>query len=240
MSRLSRGRSFGFTAGILVMVWMVLVGMPGMGQASFSVQEDGFSISNSPGYCFAMVAFSRWYYLSRESKPPLRKAIAGRAQQKIARELQEFYSRNLIRTQADYCNKHHVNPSESFKQCLIGLISGDPRIVLLMNKGTQGAVLHAVLAYEWIPDQNLLKVYDPNYPHKERFIDLEKRQYSSLDITYNSICFPEVLNNNGVLVKRMERLYAFHVQGSGQQARRGGPVAGPSLNTARTENIAAR
>lgn len=240
MASLSRGKPFGFATGILFMMWMVVVGMSGNGQASFNVQEDGFSISNSPGYCFAMVAFSRWYYLARESNPPLRKAIAGQAQQKIARELQEFYGRNLIRTQADYCNKHHMNPSESFMQCLIGLVSGDPRIVLLMNKGTKGTVLHAVLAYEWVSDENLLKVYDPNYPHKERFIDLEKRQYTSLDITYNSICFPEVLNNHDVLVKRMERLYAFHVQGNGQRARRGGPVAGPLLNRARTENIAAR
>ncbi|MEI7448083.1 MAG: hypothetical protein WCJ75_00555 [Desulfomonile sp.] len=224
------------TAVMFVVIFILIFGTKSGVQASFNVNEDAFSISNSPGYCFAMVAFSRWYYLAREGRPPLRKVIAGQAQQRIARELQEFYSKNLIKIQADYCNRHHGDPAESFKRLVVGLVSGEPRIVLLMNKGTLGAVLHAVLAYEWLPHQNLLKVYDPNYNKEERFIDVEKRQYTSLDITYNSICFPEVLNSHQALLKRMERLYAFHVDRSPQETYLG-PVSQPLVKRVQAGSV---
>ncbi len=194
--------------------------------ASFRIKEDSFSISNAPGYCFAMVAFARWYYLSRQGEPPLRKALSPAAQLRIARELQDFYSQNLIKLQADYCNIHHANPSESFRRFLLGLLSGEPQIVLLMNRGDKGAVLHAVLAYEWLPEHNVLKVYDPNYTKEERYIDLDKKWYTSLDITYNAICFPEVLNAHPALVRRMEYLYNRYANRVGDQ-RLAGPVVRP-------------
>lgn len=206
-------------------------------QASFNISEDAFSISNSPGYCFAMVAFSRWYYLTRQDAPPLRKVIPGQVQQKIAKELQEFYSQNLIRIQADYCNKNHAEPTESFRRFLAGLVAGEPKIVLLMNKGSNGAVLHAVLAYEWMPELNMIKVYDPNYVKEERFIDLAKRRYTSLDITYNSVCFPEVLHSHAGLAQRMERLYAYHVNRR-LADRRPGPIAQPILKRAQGGDVA--
>jgi hypothetical protein len=203
-------------------------------EASFNIKEDGFSISNAPGYCFAMVAFARWYYLIRRNDPPLRKALNPSVQQRIARELQEFYSQHLIRLQADYCNKFHSNQNEPFHRLLIGLVSGEPRIVLLMNKGSRGAILHAVLAYDWIPNNNLLKIYDPNYISEERFIDLNKREYTSLDITYHSICFPEVLHSNEVLLEKMSGLYTVHVKGRATVSSRG-PVASPQWKRAQAD-----
>jgi len=196
-------------------------------RAHFRINEDSFSISNAPGYCFAMVAFSRWYYLTKENALPLRKVISPNVQLRIARELQEFYSRNLIKTQADYCNLHHAKPSESFRRFLLGLLSGDPQIVLLMNKGSQGAVLHAVLAYEWVPERNSLKIYDPNYTKEERFLDLDKKLYTSLDISYNSICFPEVLNDHPSLVTHMRRLYVRYV--ANRDERLASPIIRPTL-----------
>ena len=106
-----------------------------------------------------------------------------------------------------------------------------------MNKGPHGAVLHAVLAYEWLPEQNVIKVYDPNYSKEERFIDLEKRRYTSLDITYNSICFPEVLNSHQGLVKRMEKLYTYHVSRRVQD-RGLGPIALPILKRGQAGDVA--
>ncbi|MCX5862373.1 MAG: hypothetical protein WCG29_06160 [Desulfomonile sp.] len=231
-------RSLVKRAALIMPVLILSLFVPHAGvQAAFRIHEDAFSISNSPGYCFAMVAFSRWYYLTRHETPPLRRVIAGQAQQKIARELQEFYSQNLIKIQADYCNRNHSEPSESFRAFIIGLVSGEPRIVLLMNKGPHGAVLHAVLAYEWLPEQNVIKVYDPNYSKEERFIDLEKRRYTSLDITYNSICFPEVLNSHQGLVKRMEKLYTYHVSRRVQD-RGLGPIALPILKRGQAGDVA--
>lgn len=195
----------------------------GDADGSFRIKEDSFSISNAPGYCFAMVAFARWYYLSRQDEPPLRKAISPAAQLRIAKELQDFYSQNLIKLQADYCNIHHANPTESFRRFLLGLLNGEPQIVLLMNRGSNGAVLHAVLAYEWLPERNVLKVYDPNYTKEERFIDLDKKWYTSLDITYNAICFPEVLNSHPALVRQMQHLYSRYASKIGDR-RLAGPV----------------
>jgi hypothetical protein len=204
------GRFIGCVA--LVLCFNILFLAPGQAGASFKVSEDAFSISNAPGYCFAMAAFARWYYLMHPGEPPLRKAMSKKTQQQIARELQNYYSKNLIGLQAEYCNKYGQNQGESFKRFAAGLLRGEPRIVLLMNKGPRGAILHAVLAYEYLPQNNSVKIYDPNYINGERIIDLEKRQYTSLDITYNAICFPEVLQQHPNLVQKMESLYAFHVE----------------------------
>ncbi len=195
----------------LIVGFLLCVQWTGSANAYFNVGRDTFTISNSPGYCFAMAAFSRWYYLVHHGEPPLRAVLDKNAQQRLARELQQFYSKNLINIQADYCNRYHSNQGESFKQFLSGLMIGDPRLVLLMNKGKQGIVLHAVLAYEWMPENNVIKVYDPNYINAERFIDLEQRQYRSLDISYNEICFPEVLDDHSVLVAKMEKLYDTYI-----------------------------
>ena len=196
----------------VALVGLLLFSGTTQAQPSFCVNDDAFSISNAPGYCFAMAAFSRWYYLTHQGEPPLRKILDKRGQRQIARELQEFYSKNLISLQAAYCNKYHGNQSESFKRFAAGLAMGEPRIVLLMNKGPRGAVLHAVLAYEWHPQQHILKIYDPNYCNEERLLDLERQEYTSLDITYDAICFPEVLHNHNALVRKMQSLYAFHVE----------------------------
>jgi len=204
------GRLLGCVA--LILCFSVLFLAPGKAGASFKVTEDGFSISNAPGYCFAMAAFARWYYLMHQGEPPLRKLVNKRTQQLIARELQSYYSKNLIALQAEYCNKYNHNQGESFKRFAAGLLKGEPRIVLLMNKGPRGAILHAVLAYEYLPQSNAIKIYDPNYINEERLVDLERRQYTSLDITYNAICFPEVLHQHPSLVKKMESLYALHVE----------------------------
>jgi len=176
-----------------------------------------------------MTCFSRWYYLNRQSEPPLRQALSKKAQQRVARELQEFYSKHLIKLQADYCNRYQGNKLESFNRFVSGLSAGEPRIVLLMNKGPRGAVLHAVLAYEWLPAQKLLKVYDPNYNCEERFIDLERGEYTSLDITYHSICFPEVLQDHEFLVRKMQALYASCAIRTPSNA---GPVANPQFRKA--------
>ncbi len=191
--------------------------------AAFDVRRDSFSISNSPGWCFAMAAYSRWYYLVRQGEPPLRQACDPRGQQRIAKELQDFYSKNLVKIQAEYCNKHYINQAESFRHMLVGLLGGEPQIVLLMNKNSRGTVLHAVLAYEWIPEQKSLKIYDPNYNSQERYINLEIGKYTSLDITYHAICFPEVLQHNQALVRKMENLYAMHVNRKELAAR--GPIS---------------
>ncbi|HMK37055.1 MAG TPA: hypothetical protein VK463_18415 [Desulfomonilaceae bacterium] len=209
MSILLSGRLVGF---VLISCLSVFFLFPGHIQASFKVTEDAFSISNAPGYCFAMAAFSRWYYLMHPGEPPLRKVFDKRNQQKIAKELQTFYSKNLIGLQAEYCNRYHSNQNESFKRFAEGLLKGEPRIVLLMNKGPRGAVLHAVLAYEYAPERNYIKIYDPNYINQERCVDLERREYTSLDITYNAICFPEVLQQEPSLVNKMESLYAAHLE----------------------------
>lgn len=200
---------FAVCAVILACAWAIQG--TGSARAAFCVGDDGFSISNAPGYCFAMSAFSRWYYLRHQGEPPFRRVVDKKVQERIARELQQYYSKNLINIQADYCNKFHGNQTESFQRFLAGIVTGEPRLVLLMNKSGRGAVLHAVLAYEWVPEQSILKIYDPNYTNGERFIDLESRQYTSLDVTYNAICFPEILHYHPGLVKKMELLYALHV-----------------------------
>lgn len=185
---------------------------PAEANRDFAVRDDAFSISNAPGYCFAMAAFSRWYYLTRDQgQPPLRKALAPDTQQRIASELQQFYSTNLVTIQANYCNAYHDDPSESVRQFLGGLAKGEPRLVLLMNKSGRGAILHAVLAYEWVPEHNLVKIYDPNYTNEERVIDLDKKRYTSLDVHYSAICFPEVLNDHAGLLRKMEALYDTYV-----------------------------
>jgi hypothetical protein len=204
-------RMFRFVAAIAVIVSLGVVQIP-QAQAAFSIGEDAFSISNAPGYCFAMAAFSRWYYLTHQGEPPLRKFLDKRTQQTIAKELQSFYSKNLITLQADFCNRFNGNQNESFKRFAEGLIKEEPRIVLLMSRGPRGAILHAVLAYGYLPDQNLVKIYDPNYLNDERLIDLERREYTSLDITYTAICFPEALQSNANLIRKMENLYASHVE----------------------------
>lgn len=179
--------------------------------AAFNIATDAFSISNAPGYCFAMAAFSKWYYVNHRSHPPLRRILSPRAQEEIARQLQDYYSKHLISMQADYCNHYHENQGDSFRRFATGLALGEPRIVLLMNKGKRGPVLHAVLAYEWNPEQEIIRVYDPNYNNAERVIDMEQGSYTSLDITYQAICFPEVLDTNSGLVKKMEILYQLYV-----------------------------
>jgi hypothetical protein len=204
------GRLLGLV--VLTLSFSLVISVPGQAGAAFKVTEDAFSISNAPGYCFAMAVFARWYYLMHQGEPSLRKVMPKRAQQQIAKELQAYYSKNLVALQAEYCNRYHLNPGESFKRFAEGLLKGEPRIVLLMNKGPKGAVLHAVLAYEYLPHNNTIKVYDPNYINHERLINLEKREYTSLDITYNAICFPEVFHHHPSLVQKMENLYAVHVE----------------------------
>lgn len=199
--------------------------------AAFDVHKDAFSISNAPGWCFAMAAFARWYYLTRHDAAPLRYVLDEGTQQRIAKELQGFYSKNLVKIQADYCNQHHERRMESFRRFLVGLAAGEPRIVLLMSRSTKGVVLHAVLAYAWLPDNQMIKVYDPNYCNEERFIDLERKEYTSLDITYNALCFPEVLHSNPGLVKKMESLFTTCAAVHGT-VRRNGPVARPLVKRA--------
>ena len=200
----SVGMSF-VVAGLLLVVGIKPA------EASFKVSKDGFSISNAPGYCFAMAAFSRWYYLNCAGYPPLRAAVPSPIQNRIARELQSFYSAHLVGIQAEYCNRYSSDQTESFRRFVLSLMMGEPRIVLLMNKSKRGAVLHAVLAWDWIPERNIVRVYDPNYCDEERYIDLNAKQYTSLDITYSAICFPEVLDDHKALVRKMEALYNQHV-----------------------------
>ncbi|MFH0823023.1 MAG: hypothetical protein V2B18_09755 [Pseudomonadota bacterium] len=206
--RCARVCTLAIVAGLVV----VLVGCgTADAEAHFSVTKDGFSISNAPGYCFAMAVFSRWYYLTKPESPPLRSALARKTQERIAGELQQYYSKHLIGVQAEYCNRYRDDQTESFRRFIVGLMMGEPRLVLLMNKTRQGAVLHAVLAYQWLPDRNKLKIYDPNYSDEERFLDLNRREYTSLDILYNAICFPEVLDDHESLVRKMENLYSRYV-----------------------------
>jgi hypothetical protein len=157
-----------------------------------------------------MAAFARWYYLTRRDDLPLKKAFTAASQRAIAKELQQFYSDSLVGLQADYCNAHQANQTESFQRFLTGILSGEPRIVLLMRKGIRRATLHAVLAYGWIPEKNMLRVYDPNYRNEERLIDLSRKKYSSLDVTYHAICFPEGLQDHMALTQRMEALCQGH------------------------------
>ncbi|MFC1834200.1 hypothetical protein ACFL2Q_05640 [Thermodesulfobacteriota bacterium] len=179
--------------------------------AGFNIGRDSFSVSNEPGHCFAMAAFSRWYFLTNEGGPPLRGVCSRRTQRRIARELQNFYSKRLVRIQAEYCNRYSGDPTESFRRFILGVMMGEPRIVLLMNRSSRGAVLHAVLAYEWLPEHNYLKVYDPNYCNQARIIDLDRMEYQSLDIAYNAFCFPEIFNNHNGLVRKMRQLYNRHM-----------------------------
>jgi hypothetical protein len=219
---LSRGLvKFGGLCSIIGFV--LCTQLAGQANANFTVGRDTFNISNSPGYCFAMAAFSRWYYIAHRGGPPLRAVLTRQAQQRLARELQYFYSKNLISIQADYCNKFHRNQGESFKYFLSGLMMGEPRLILLMNRGKKGIVLHAVLAYEWLPRNNMVKVYDPNYIDQVRLIDLDQRRYTSLDITYSEICFPEVLNDHSTLVAQMEKLYETYIGSRVVSPNGGGP-----------------
>ena len=216
---------FGRLPGVWFVVFSLtaLAALPGWrdAEAHFSLQRDAFNISNAPGYCFAMAAFSRWYYLTNSGGPCLRKALSSKTQQAIAKQLQLFYSKHLVGIQANYCNRYHGDQNESFRRFVTGLMIGEPRLVLLMNRSNRGVVLHAVLAYEWVPEQSMLRVYDPNYPNEERLIDLERREYTSLDITYHAICFPEVLHAHQGLVKKMKSLY-------NQYATKKGPI-GPRV-----------
>jgi len=196
--------------------------------AEFNIERDAFSISNAPGWCFAMAAFSRWYYINHQGEPPLREALNAREQQRIAKELQDFYSKNLIKLQADYCNRYHGNQAIPFGRLVAGLMAGEPQLILLMNKGPRGAILHAVLAYEWIPEQKTLKIYDPNYSQEERFVSLEEGTYTSLDITYHAICFPDVLHYHRGLLTKMEALYTYGITRRAVASARG-PVARPQV-----------
>ncbi len=205
-----RPRFCGFSV-LVVVASLFVLGINGA-SADFNVAEDSFCISNAPGYCFAMAAFSQWYYLNRPEDQPLRKAIDKKVQTQIARQLQEFYARNLIKIQADYCSANQSDQTESFKHFVTALTNGEPRIVLLMNKTKSGPVLHAVLAYNWVPELRLLRIYDPNYNGQERVIDLERGEYTSLDITYHAICFPEVFNKHGGLVAKIESLYHAYLE----------------------------
>jgi hypothetical protein len=207
MDLVLRGRPrFSGLSVLVVVASLLLIGANGA-SADFNIAEDSFCISNAPGYCFAMAAFSRWYYLNRPEELPLRKALDKKSQTQIARQLQEFYARNLVKLQADYCSANQSDQSESFKRFATAITMGEPRVVLLMNRGKSGPVLHAVLAYAWVPELKLLKIYDPNYNGTERTLDLERGNYTSLDITYHAICFPEVFNNNAGLARKMEGLY---------------------------------
>ncbi|MBM4325921.1 MAG: hypothetical protein FJ118_02045 [Deltaproteobacteria bacterium] len=221
-----RALGYVFVSGALLVVVCLLAAVPAQAQPCFDIRKDGFSISNEPGYCFAITAFARWYYLTNQDRPALRTALNKGAQLSIAKELQSYYSKNLIRVQAEYCNRNSSDPSESFRRFVTGLLMGEPRIVLLMTRNQQRVVLHAVLAYDWIPGQNLLKIYDPNYNSQEKILDLEEGRYTSLDITYDAICFPEVLDNNPALIQKMQALYRQHV---GQEKRHAtGPVTLPT------------
>ncbi len=195
-------------------------------QASFDIAQDAFTISNAPGYCFAIAAFARWYYLNKPDGLPLRKMLDNKIQTKIAKQLQEFYSKNLVRIQADFCNRYNGNNSEPFRRLVSGLTAGEPRLVLLMNRGSSGAVLHAVLAFAWLPEKNLLKVYDPNYTSEERYIDLSSNGYTSLDITYHAICFPEVLEYHDELTRKIKYLYSAFASSKPTGI---GPIARPQF-----------
>ena len=212
MELVLRGRPRFSGLSVLVVVASLVLVCSNGASADFNIAEDSFCISNAPGYCFAMAAFSRWYYLNRPEDLPLRKALDRKGQTQIARQLQEFYAKNLIKLQADYCSSNQSDQSESFKRFATALTMGEPRIVLLMNRGKSGPVLHAVLGYSWVPELRLLKIYDPNYYGTERTIDLERGEYTSLDITYHAICFPEVFGNHAGLARKMEDLYHSYLQ----------------------------
>ncbi|MHB8205723.1 MAG: hypothetical protein ACYDHG_18750 [Desulfomonilaceae bacterium] len=200
--------------------------MCSLAEASFDISQDAFTISNAPGYCFAIAAFARWYYLNKPDGLPLRKMLDNKIQTKIAKQLQEFYSKNLVRIQADFCNRYNGNNSEPFRRLVSGLTAGEPRLVLLMNRGTSGAVLHAVLAFAWLPEKNLLKVYDPNYTSEARYLDLGNNGYTSLDITYHAICFPEALEYHDGLMRKIKYLYSAFAS---SKPTRIGPIAKPQF-----------
>jgi hypothetical protein len=212
MRLLLSGTVFRYAISVFVFVTLSFSNGTSFGSNSFNVCKDTFAISNAPGYCFAIAAFSRWYFMNREGNSCLRQVLDKKTQQQIAKDLQTFYSKNLVGIQADYCNKFHGRQNESFKGFVAGLVRGEPRIVLLMNKSLRGVVLHAVLAYEWNPDSNKVKIYDPNYLNQVRVLDLKKGSYTSLDITYQAICFPEILNDHQQLVNKMQSLYAQLVE----------------------------
>jgi hypothetical protein len=227
------GRVSKCTVAILLLTCVFLTCLPDKSHGAFKVDRDGFSISNAPGWCFAMAAFARWYYLMNQDAPHLREMFDERSQQRIAGELQAFYSRNLLKIQAEYCNRDYLEKAHSFARLVAGLTMGEPRIVLLMNKSARGVVLHAVLAYVWLPDSNSLMVYDPNYCNRERVIELDKGEYTSLDVTYHAFCFPEVLHQHAGLVKKMETLCATCL-GPGAASGSKRPVAKPLLQRAHT------
>ena len=147
MTCFSRGRAAVCVVVLVLVACASLVSPTDRCYAAFNLREDAFSISNAPGWCFAMAAFSRWYYLTRHDVPPLRYMLNKSSQRRIAKELQRFYSRNLVKIQADYCNQGPEYRRASFRRFLEGLIAGEPRIVLLMSRTHKGIVLHAVLAY---------------------------------------------------------------------------------------------
>lgn len=233
MTGLLRGRIV-VCSCVLVVVGCFSLVSPAHSLANFDVRQDAFSISNAPGWCFAMAAFSRWYYLTQQEGVPLRHCLDKRCQQRIAKELQGYYSRNLVKIQADYCNQSQEHRRESFRRFITGLATGEPRIVLLMSRTQKGVVLHAVLAYAWLPESETIKVYDPNYCDSERFIDMERGEYTSLDITYDAFCFPEVLHDHPALVKKMESLYrSCSVHRAGNEDRRS--VSTPLVKRISTE-----
>src|SRR5208337_5067625 len=127
MEHVLRGRPCFCGLSVLVVVVSLLVLGINSASADVNVSEDSFCISNAPGYCFAMAAFSRWYYLNRSEDQPLRKALDKKVQTQIARQLQEFYAKNLIKIQADYCSANQSDQTESFKHLATALTMGEPR-----------------------------------------------------------------------------------------------------------------
>ncbi|MGC8604622.1 MAG: hypothetical protein ACP5VS_13190 [Desulfomonilaceae bacterium] len=223
---LTRVFLYAFSMALLIFC-QVMINEPA--QASFDIAQDAFTISNAPGYCFAIAAFARWYYLNKPDGLPLRKMLDNKIQTKIAKRLQEFYSKNLVRIQADFCNRYNGNNSEPFRKLVSGLTAGEPRLVLLMNKGTSGAVLHAVLAFAWLPEKNVLKVYDPNYTSEPRYIDLSSKGYTSLDITYHAICFPEALEYHDGLIRKIKYLYSVFASPKTTGVASIGPISRPQF-----------
>ena len=119
MELVLRGRPrFSGLSVLVVVASLVLICVSGA-SADFNIAEDSFCISNAPGYCFAMAAFSRWYYLNRPEDLPLRKALDKKVQTQIAGQLQEFYAKNLIKLQADYCGIGTPGQGPSVRQILL-------------------------------------------------------------------------------------------------------------------------
>ena len=86
MSYFTSGRLWTYVALAVLQAALLLQGFLSTADA-FDVKQDAFSISNSPGWCFAMTAYSRWYYLVRQDDPPLRQACDARDQQRICKEI---------------------------------------------------------------------------------------------------------------------------------------------------------